>query len=116
MHEYTRLESEYSRIDDDFLNTGIPDIVKVKYDKIIEKVQRIEREQDRRQEREYEISFIDDYDGKTVHIRGPGSSLKVETTRFLRFVNTATQESGDFPIIENQVNIGHVGLVDGWRH
>ena len=72
--EYTKLESEYSRIDDDFQDEDMPEIIKVKYDRIIDRVHAIEREQDLRQEVEYETSFIDDDDGKTVTVRGPGGS------------------------------------------
>ena len=61
--EYTKLESEYSRIDDDFQDEDMPEIIKVKYDRIIDRVHAIEREQDLRQEVEYETSFIDDDDG-----------------------------------------------------
>ena len=41
----------------------MPEIIKVKYDRIIDRVHGIEREQDLRQEVEYETSFIDDDDG-----------------------------------------------------
>ena len=61
--EYTKLELEYSRIDDDFQDEDMPEIIKVKYDRIIDRVHEIEREQDLRQEVEYETSFIDDDDG-----------------------------------------------------
>ena len=61
--EYTKLESEYSGIDDDFQDEDMPEIIKVKYDRIIDRVHEIEREQDLRQEVEYETSFIDDDDG-----------------------------------------------------
>ena len=61
--EYTKLELEYSRIDDDFQDEDMPEIIKVKYDRIIDRVHAIEREQDLRQEVEYETSFIDDDDG-----------------------------------------------------
>ena len=79
----------------------MPETVKVKYDKIIERVQRIEREQYRRLESEYETSSSDDDDGNTVTINGPGGrSLNVETTRY---VSTKIQETGYFPTIKNQV-------------
>ena len=40
----------------------MPETVKAKYDKVIERVQRIEREQYRWLENEYETSSIDDDD------------------------------------------------------
>ena len=99
--EYSELKPEYSKIDDDFPNTDMPKTFKVKYDKIIERVQRIERKQYRWLESEYETSFIDDDNGKTITINGPGGrSLNVETTRY---VSTKIQETGYFRTIENQV-------------
>ena len=99
--EYSELKPEYSKIDDDFPNTDMPKTFKVKYDKIIERVHRKEREQYRRLESEYETSSIDDDDGKTITINGPGGrSLNVETTRY---VSTKIQETGYFRTIENQV-------------
>ena len=99
--EYSELESEYSKIDDDFLNTVMPETVKMKYDKIIERVQRIVREAYRRLKIKYETSTIDDDDGKTITINGPcGRSLNVETTRY---DSTKVEETGNVPTIENQI-------------
>ena len=62
----------------------MPETVKVKYHEIIERVQRIEREQYRRLESEYETSSIDDNDNETITIKGPGGwSWNVETTRYV---------------------------------
>lgn len=80
----------------------MPETVKVKYDKIIERVQRIERKQYRWLESEYETSFIDDDNGKTITINGPGGrSLNVETTRY---DSAKIKETCYFPTIENQVS------------
>ena len=80
----------------------MPETVKVKYDKIIERVQRIVREAYRRLKIKYETSTIDDDDGKTITINGPcGRSLNVETTRY---DSTKVEETGNVPTIENQVS------------
>ena len=72
--EHSKLESEYSKIDGDYLNADMSEIVNVKYDKIMDRLKIIKREQERRLEGEKETSFIDDDDGKTITIKNPGSS------------------------------------------
>ena len=62
MDTRSKLESEYSRIEDDFQDADMPDDVKMKYDITMDKVKRIEREQDRRLGDGDETSFIDDDD------------------------------------------------------
>ena len=79
----------------------MPEIVRAKYNSIMERIERIELDQGRRQDGEAETSFIDNNDGKTVTIKGPcGRSLEVDTAKF---VGTVIQDLGYFSNIEDQV-------------
>lgn len=56
------------------MNADMSEIVKMKYDKIMDRIKIMKREQERRLESENETSFIDDANRKTITIKNPGGS------------------------------------------
>ena len=69
--ERARLETEYEKLNDDYLDSEMPRTVCVKYEDM-DKIDQIKNEQDRRRKgerEEAEVTFDDNDDGKTVTIK-----------------------------------------------